>query len=53
MLTDQDMARIGRMLDEKLDEKLKPVIDDLRFLTTKVNQMWDALERHGLPLIPA
>ena len=53
MLTETDLRRLSEVLDRKLNEQLNPIRADLRQVRMKVDQMWDALEKHGLPLVAA
>ena len=46
MLTDDDLLKLGKLLDERL-KPLKAEVEELRI---KINTMWDALEKRGLPL---
>ena len=46
MLTYDDLLKLGQLLDERL----KPLEAEVKELRKKVNQMWDALEKRGLPL---
>ena len=53
MLTDDDLLKIGRLLDERLkpiEQRLMAIEGEVKELRIKVNTMWDAAEKHGLPL---
>ena len=49
MTTEQKSVTMADM-EKLLDEKLAPVLTELKAVRMKTNQMYDALEKHGLPL---
>ena len=52
MATDQQTVVTKVELMEVLKEALKPIKDDLNHVKQRVNQMYDALEKYGLPMLP-
>ena len=52
-LTESDLQRIAQIVDDRLEKRLMPIANDLKDVRIKTNQMWDALEKHGLPLVRA
>jgi hypothetical protein len=43
-LTPDDLKAISDLLDQRLDQKLKPIQKDIRSLKLKVNKAWKLLE---------
>ena len=53
MLTDDDLKKIGQLLDQRLkpiEERLTALEAEVKELRKKIHTIWDTAEKHGLHL---